>query len=99
MTIYLISGYFLQVVQVVEIPKQLEGKLAHNAIKEIREGLLMSKAELSRKSGVSISTINRLEKGENCRAEIKRKIILALGYDLSDRDRIFPDDQQCLKPG
>ncbi len=63
--------------------------MAHNAIKEIREGLLMSKAELSRKSGVSISTINRLEKGENCRAEIKRKIILALGYDLSDKDKLL----------
>jgi len=77
----------------------LDAKLGHNAIKEIRERFLISKAELSRKSGVSISTINRFEKADNCRAEIKRKIILALGYDLSDRDRIFPDDQQCLKPG
>jgi DNA-binding XRE family transcriptional regulator len=77
----------------------LDAKLGHNGIKEIRERFLISKAELSRKSGVSISTINRFEKVENCRAEIKRKIILALGYDLSDRDRIFPDDQQCLKPG
>jgi len=39
-------GYFLCVVQVVEIPKQLEGKLAHNAIKEIREKFLISRAEL-----------------------------------------------------
>ena len=92
MTVYLISGYFSQVVQVVEIPKQLEGKLAHNAIKQIRERFLISKTELSKKSGVSLSTINRIEKGENCRAEIKRKIILALGYDLSDKDKIFPED-------
>ena len=66
--------------------------MGHNAIKEIRERFLISKAELSRKPGVSISTINRLEKGENCRAEIKRKIILALDYDLSDKDKIFPED-------
>jgi len=69
----------------------LGGKLAHNAIKQIRERFLISKAELSKKSGVSLSTINRIEKGENCRAEIKRKIILALGYDLSDKDKIFPE--------
>ena len=66
--------------------------MAHNAVKQIREKFLISKAELSRKSGVSISTISRIEKGENCRAEIKRKIILALGYDLSDKDKIFPED-------
>ncbi len=66
--------------------------MPHNAIKQIRQRFLISKAELSRKSGVSLSTINRLEKGENCRAEIKRKIILALGYDLSDKDKIFPED-------
>ena len=65
--------------------------MAHNAIKETRERLLISKAELSKKSGVSLSTINRIEKGENCRAEIKRKIILALDYDLSDKDKIFPE--------
>ena len=66
--------------------------MARNAIKEIRERLLVSKAELSKKSGVSLSTINRIEKGENCRAEIKRKLILALGYDLSEKDKVFPED-------
>ncbi len=88
MTIYLISGCFLYAVQVVEIPKQLKGKLAHNAVKEIRERLSMSKAELARKAGVSPLTIDRIEKGENCRMETKRKIILALGYDLSDSGKL-----------
>ena len=92
MTICLISGYFLYAVQVMEIPKQLKSKLAHNTIKEIREGLLMSKAELARKAGVSPLTIDRVEGGGNCRIETKRKIILALGYDLSDKDKIFPED-------
>ena len=71
---------------------KVEGYLGLNLIKKIREDLLMSKSELARKAGVSLSSIERVEKGENCRMETKRKIILALGYDLSDRDKIFPGD-------
>ena len=63
-----------------------------NAVRKIREGLLMSKAELARKAGVSPLTIDRVESGKNCRMETKRKIILALGHDLSNKDRIFPED-------
>jgi DNA-binding XRE family transcriptional regulator len=64
--------------------------LSNNIVREIREELLMSKAELARKAGVSPLTIDRIEKGMSCRMETKRKIILALGYDLSDKLRIFP---------
>ena len=67
----------------------LEEKLGQNIVKDIRENLLMSKAELARKAGVSPLTIDRIEKGKNCRMETKRKIILALGYDLSDKNKIF----------
>jgi len=63
--------------------------LARNVVKDIREELLMSKAELARKAGVSPLTIDRIEKGKSCRMETKRKIILALGYNLSDKDKIF----------
>jgi len=52
----------------------------------------MSKTELARKAGVSELTISRIEKGLNCRLETKRKIILALGYNLSEKDEIFPVD-------
>ena len=69
----------------------MEVELGQNAIKDIRERLLMSKAELARKAGVSPLTIDRVEKGMSCRMETKRKIILALGYDLSDRGKIFPE--------
>jgi DNA-binding XRE family transcriptional regulator len=65
--------------------------MGKNIVKQIREQLLMSKAELARKAGVSPLTIDRIEKGMNCRMETKRKVILALGYDLSDKDKIFPD--------
>ncbi len=60
-----------------------------NLLKEIRESLLMSKAELARKAGVSPITIDRIEKGLDCRMETKRKILLALGYKLSDKDKVF----------
>jgi len=65
--------------------------LGNNIVKKIREELLMSKAELARKAGVSPLTIDRIEKGKSCRMETKRKVILALGYKLSDKDRIFPE--------
>jgi len=66
--------------------------LAANTVKKIRERLLVSKAELSRKAGLSPITIDRVEKGMNCRVETKRKIILALGLDLSDKEKIFPEN-------
>jgi len=65
--------------------------MTNNQVKKIRESLLMSKAELARKAGVSPLTIDRIEKGENCRMATMRKIILALGLDLSDREKVFPD--------
>ena len=66
--------------------------MGRNTIKEIREELLLSKAELARKAGVSPLTIDRIERGKNCRMETKRKIILALGYKLSDKDKLFFSD-------
>jgi DNA-binding XRE family transcriptional regulator len=66
--------------------------VTQSAVKQIREKLLMSKAELARKAGVSPLTIDRVEKGKTCRMETMRKIILALGYKLSDKDTIFPED-------
>jgi len=53
----------------------------------------MSKAELARKAGVSPLTIDRIEKGENCRMDTKRKIILALGFSLNQRHKVFADDE------
>jgi len=52
---------------------------------------MMSKAELARKASVTVQTIDRIEKGNDCRLDTKRKIILALGYKLGDRSRIFVD--------
>ena len=49
----------------------------------------MSKAELARKANVSPITIARIEGGKTCRMETKRKILLALGYKLEDKNKIF----------
>jgi DNA-binding XRE family transcriptional regulator len=68
-------------------------QLARNSLKMIREQLLMSKAELARKAGVSPLTIDRIENGKSCRMETMRKIILALGYTLEDKDKIFAESQ------
>jgi DNA-binding XRE family transcriptional regulator len=66
--------------------------LGQNLVKNVREELLMSKAELARKAGVSPLTIDRVEKGMSCRMETKRKIILALGYKLKNREKLFPEN-------
>ena len=63
--------------------------LVQNTVRKIREKRLMSKSELARKAGISPLTIDRIEKGMSCRIETKRKIVLALGYDLSDKGVIF----------
>ncbi|PLX53457.1 MAG: XRE family transcriptional regulator [Desulfobacteraceae bacterium] len=62
-----------------------------NRVRKIRESLLMSKTELARKANVSPITIARIEKGMPCRLETQRKIILALGCNLSDKKKIFGD--------
>ena len=62
-----------------------------NKVKLIRESKLMSKAELARKAGVSVLTVDRVEKGESCRLETMRKIILALGYSLEEKDKVFQE--------
>jgi DNA-binding XRE family transcriptional regulator len=61
----------------------------HNALKTIREARMMSKAELAREANVSALTITRIEDGMPCRMETKRKILLALGLELSDKDKLF----------
>ena len=65
--------------------------MSRNSLKKVRESLMMSKAELSRKAGISPITITRIENGMPCRMETKRKILLALGYKISDKNKVFFD--------
>ena len=50
---------------------------------------MMSKAELARKAGLSTLTIDRVEAGRPCRLDTKRKVLIALGLRISDKDRVF----------
>jgi predicted transcriptional regulator len=50
----------------------------------------MAKAELARKAGVSESTIDRVEAGQDCRLETKRRILFALGLSLEDGPKVWP---------
>ena len=60
-----------------------------NNVQRFREALMMSKAELARKAGLSTLTIDRVEAGSPCRLDTKRKVLLALGLGVTDQDRVF----------
>jgi predicted transcriptional regulator len=55
----------------------------------MREALMMSKAELARKAGLSTLTIDRIEAGKASRLDTKRKILQALGLKVSDKEAVF----------
>jgi DNA-binding XRE family transcriptional regulator len=62
-----------------------------NRLKKVREGMLLSKSELARKAGISPLTIDRIERGYPCRVDTKRKIIQALGINISEKNKVFND--------
>jgi DNA-binding XRE family transcriptional regulator len=67
-------------------------KRVPNNLRECRIEQMMSKAELARKAGLSVLTIDRIEKGYGCRMDTKRKILKALGLKLSDRLKVFKEE-------
>jgi DNA-binding XRE family transcriptional regulator len=62
---------------------------AANNVQRLREDQLLTKAELARKAGLSPLTVARIEQGQECRVDTKRKIILALGLTPIDRAKVF----------
>src|SRR5690348_11686386 len=71
-----------------------------NNVKKLREQRLLSKAELARKSGLSALTIDRVEAGMPCRMDTKRKIILALGMTIEEKDKVFvPNEEEGNEDG
>ena len=63
--------------------------MSGNNVQRFREELMMSKAELARKAGLSTLTIDRVEAGRPCRLDTKRKILLALGLRITDKNQVF----------
>ena len=73
--------------------------MSRNNLQRFREALMMSKAELARKSGLSTLTIDRVEAGRPCRLDTKRKILQALQLRVSDQDRVFGSpEEDALDP-
>jgi len=64
-----------------------------NNLKTIREKRLISKTELAREAEISLVTLDRIEKGYDCRLATKRKILEALNLTLDDKDEVFPEEK------
>jgi DNA-binding XRE family transcriptional regulator len=60
-----------------------------NNVKKVREAKMLSKAELARMAGISPLTLDRIEKGKDCRMATKRKILLALGLSIDQKNTVF----------
>lgn len=60
-----------------------------NNVKKFREAKMLSKAELARMAGISPLTLDRIEKGKDCRMATKRKILLALGLSIEQKNTLF----------
>ncbi|HNT28230.1 MAG TPA: XRE family transcriptional regulator, partial [bacterium] len=50
--------------------------------------------ELARKAGVSVLTVDRVERGGKCRMETKRKILIALGLSLDEKSKVFANEEE-----
>jgi DNA-binding XRE family transcriptional regulator len=61
----------------------------HNNVKKIREAKMVSRSELARLAGISPLTLQRIEKGKDCRMATKRKILLALGLSIEQKHTLF----------
>ena len=60
-----------------------------NNVRKLREAKMLSKAELARLAGISPITLDRIEKGKDCRMSTKRKILLALGLTIEQKTKVF----------
>ena len=61
----------------------------YNNVKKIREAKMLSRSELARLAGISPLTLQRIEKGKDCRMATKRKILLALGLSIEQKHTLF----------
>ena len=60
-----------------------------NNVRKMREAKMLSKSELARLAGISPLTLDRIEKGKECRLATKRKILLALGLTIEQKHTVF----------
>ena len=72
--------------------------MQRNNVRIYRETLMMSKAELARKAGLSALTIDRVESGRPCRLATKRRLLLALGLPVTGRGKLFHSAKSRFVP-
>ena len=60
-----------------------------NNVRKIREAKMLSKTERARLAGLSPLTVDRIERGMSCRLATKRKILVALGLKITQKNRVF----------
>ena len=65
-----------------------------NNVRKLRTERMMSKAELARRAGLSVLTVDRVERGMKARMDTKRKILEALGLKPQDRVMVFGDAEE-----
>ena len=76
--------------------KEVVKILTGNPLKVARERLMISRSELARRAGVSVITLDRIEKGKPFRLDTKRKIVKALGFNpwLNNERSSSPERQE-----
>ena len=62
-------------------------RIEKNSLREIKEPIMISKAELAGKANIYPPIITRIEEGMPCNIKTKRKIYLTL--KLTDNDKVF----------
>jgi DNA-binding XRE family transcriptional regulator len=62
-----------------------------NNVKKLREAKMLSKAELARLAEISPITLDRIENGKACRVTTQRRILLALGLKVSQKNKVFSE--------
>ena len=70
------------VLAVTRVPK--------NHVRRLREEKCMTQIQLADSAKVARRTIYSVEKGNRCRRDISRKIVLALGFSFEQREVVFP---------
>jgi DNA-binding XRE family transcriptional regulator len=63
--------------------------LITNRVRELRENRMVGTSELARKARLSEMTVFRIERGEPCGKEAKRKILAALDLLPLDMSKVF----------
>jgi len=53
---------------------------------------MVSRSGLAGKARISELTIARIERGNPCRKDTKRKILAAFGLKPSEKDKVFPEN-------